>query len=42
VLPIVWEWWRHRRTSSPLADDNDRDGVPDLDIAGMDTRKHDS
>jgi len=42
VLPIVWEWWRHRRTTSPMAEDNDGDGVPDLDIAGMDTRKHDS
>jgi membrane-associated protein len=39
VVPIAWEWWRHRRTSGPAGDDNDRDGVPDLDIAGMDTRK---
>ncbi len=36
VVPMVWEWWRHRRTSSPEADDNDGDGVPDRDIAGMD------
>ncbi len=42
VVPIVFEWWRHRRTSGPLADDNDEDGVPDLDIAGMDTRKQES
>src|SRR5688572_986974 len=42
VVPIVWEWWRHRRTSGPAGDDNDGDGVPDLDIAGMDTRKHES
>jgi len=40
VVPIAWEWWRHRRTSSRRADDNDGDGVPDLDIMGMDTTKH--
>jgi membrane-associated protein len=34
VVPIVYEWWRHRRTSSPAADDNDHDGRPDLDITG--------
>ena len=37
LIPIVYEWWRHRRTSSPLADDHDQDGVPDLDITGRDT-----
>jgi membrane-associated protein len=37
VIPIAFEWWRHRRTSSHLADDNDGDGVPDLDIMGMPT-----
>ena len=37
VIPIVYEWWRHRRTSSPEADDNDHDGVPDYDITGRDT-----
>ena len=42
VVPIAWEWWRHRRTSGRLGDDNDGDGVPDLDIAGMDTRKQES
>jgi len=36
VLPIVWEWWRHRRTSGPEADDNDHDGRPDRDIIGAD------
>ena len=36
VLPIVWEWWRHRRTSGPEADDNDQDGRPDRDILGAD------
>jgi membrane-associated protein len=42
VVPIAYEWWRHRRTSGRAGDDNDGDGVPDLDIAGIDTRKHDS
>ena len=37
VIPIVYEWWRHKRTSSPEADDNDHDGVPDYDITGRDT-----
>ncbi len=37
VIPIVYEWWRHRRTSGPEADDHDHDGVPDLDITGRDT-----
>lgn len=36
VLPIVWEAWRHRRTSGPEAEDNDRDGVPDRDVTGLD------
>lgn len=36
VVPIAWEWWRHRRTSSPEADDNDQDGRPDRDISGRD------
>jgi membrane-associated protein len=37
VLPIAYEWWRHRRTNAPEAADLDHDGVPDRDIAGMDT-----
>jgi membrane-associated protein len=37
LLPIVYEWWRHRRTTSPEADDNDADGVPDRNISGFDT-----
>jgi membrane-associated protein len=41
VVPIAWEWRRHRRTSSALADDNDGDGLPDRDIMGMDTTQHD-
>ena len=36
LLPIAWEWWRHKRTTAPEAEDNDKDGVPDRDIAGMD------
>lgn len=39
VIPIVFEWWRHRRTTGPQADDNDGDGVPDFDILGEDTRR---
>ena len=35
VIPIAYEWWRHRRTSGPEADDNDGDGRPDLNIAGL-------
>ncbi len=38
LLPVAYEWWRHRRTSGPLGDDNDGDGVPDVDITGRDTR----
>ena len=37
VIPVVYEWWRHKRTSSPEADDNDHDGVPDRDITGLRT-----
>lgn len=36
LLPIAWEWWRHKRTSGPEAEDNDLDGRPDRDIAGQD------
>ena len=36
VLPIAWEWWRHRRTSGREAEDNDHDGRPDRDIMGAD------
>ena len=37
VIPIAFEWWRHRRTSGHEAEDNDHDGVPDRDIMGGDT-----
>ena len=40
VIPIGFEWWRHRRTASKRGDDNDGDGVPDLDIMGMPTTHH--
>jgi membrane-associated protein len=33
-IPLAWEWWRHRRTASHDADDNDHDGRPDRDITG--------
>ncbi|WP_460793717.1 DedA family protein [Nocardioides pacificus] len=36
IIPVIWEWWRHRRTASRRGDDNDHDGRPDLDIAGFD------
>jgi membrane-associated protein len=39
VIPVAWEWWRHRRTSSAEADDNDGDGRPDRDILGQDVRE---
>ena len=28
VIPIAYEWWRHRRTHGHEAEDNDHDGVP--------------
>jgi len=36
IIPIAYEWWRHRRTSSGRAADRDRDGRPDRDIMGLD------
>ena len=36
LLPIAWEWWRHRRTHAPEAEDRDADGRPDRDILGQD------
>jgi membrane-associated protein len=36
IIPIAWEWWRHKRTSGPEAEDNDHDGRPDRDISGSD------
>jgi membrane-associated protein len=40
VVPIAYEWWRHRRTSGKRAEDNDHDGIPDIDITGADTRRN--
>ena len=39
VIPVAFEWWRHRRTSGPGARDDDGDGVPDVDIVGRDTTR---
>lgn len=36
LVPVAFEWWRHKRTTAPEADDNDGDGVPDRDILGED------
>ena len=36
IIPIAWEWWRHKRTSGHEAEDNDQDGRPDRDISGSD------
>ena len=36
LLPVLWEWWRHRRTQVPQAQDRDRDGRPDRDVVGQD------
>ncbi|WP_224769243.1 DedA family protein [Nocardioides ochotonae] len=35
AVPITFEWWRHRRTDSADAEDNDHDGRPDRDITGL-------
>ena len=34
VIPILIEWWRHRRTDAPGAEIGDHDGGPDRDITG--------
>lgn len=36
VIPMAWEWVRHRRTNAPEAEDRDHDGRPDRDILGQD------
>ena len=36
IIPIAYEWWRHRRTSSAHAADRDHDGRPDRDVMGLD------
>jgi membrane-associated protein len=34
IIPIAYEWWRHRRTHGHAAKDNDHDGRPDRDVLG--------
>jgi len=36
VIPIVIEWWRHKRTNAPGAEIGTQDGGPDRDIIGRD------
>ncbi|WP_240181805.1 VTT domain-containing protein [Nocardioides sp. 616] len=36
VVPIAFEWIRHKRTHAPEAEDRDHDGRPDRDILGQD------
>ena len=36
LVPIVIEWWRHRRTDATGAEVGDHDGGPDRDITGRD------
>ncbi len=42
LVPIAFEYWRHKRTDSAAADDNDHDGWPDIDIAGQNVPPHDA
>ncbi len=42
VVPIAYEWWRHRRTTAPEAGDNDADGRPDRNITGLETEPRES
>ena len=39
VIPVAFEWWRHRRTHGHDSEDNDGDGLPDRDIVGGDTTR---
>ena len=36
VIPIIIEWWRHKRTHAPGAEIGSHDGGPDRDITGRD------
>ena len=36
VIPIVFEWWRHKRVNAPGAEIGPQDGGPDRDIMGED------
>ncbi|HEX5860436.1 MAG TPA: VTT domain-containing protein [Nocardioides sp.] len=42
VIPIVYEWWRHRRTNAREAGDLDGDGRPDREISGLKTEPRES
>ena len=42
VIPIVYEWWRHRRTNAHEAGDLDGDGHPDREISGLETEPRES
>jgi len=35
VIPVAWEWWRHKRTNAPGAEIGPQDGGPDRDIMGQ-------
>jgi len=36
VVPVVIEWWRHKRTHAAGAEIGPQDGGPDRDIMGRD------
>ena len=36
LVPIAYEWWRHKRTNAPGAEIGEQDGGPDRDISGRD------
>jgi membrane-associated protein len=38
LVPVAWEWWRHKRTHAPGAEIGAHDGGPDRDITGHDVR----
>ncbi|MFC6695373.1 DedA family protein [Nocardioides daphniae] len=43
LIPMAWEWVRHRRTNAPGAEIGPQDGGPDRDIMGQDVdgeRRH--
>lgn len=41
VVPIAWEWWRHKRTNAPGAEIGPQDGGPDRDIMGLEVDESD-
>ena len=36
LIPIAFEWWRHKRVNAPGAEIGPQDGGPDRDIMGQD------